>query len=451
MAYSSFTNQNGIWTPEQVPKRNVTAPVQSGPSQTSLNRYTNSINRVQKELGLNETQAQGFLNSNLVLQGNNHLNKSQLKDVNSAIDTALGKRNNRQQNRNNIARNNAITTSDKNAERYLAVAEDVQNKLGLDSKQADNYLSKFGKDGLTKEQAREVNAKLTADVEKKNARSQNKPLTGYNDRPLNNFEDRRIIRATREAYAEDALRTARKPYENLSVEEAQGMAFEEKLSRIKADQIQQKAQMSGDKAKEFLTNNNYELTDDNIAYVRGQINGYVDNNMQSPARNTPQHLSRKEEIINKYSNSKYDNIYDETTTTLSKRDQRKLDRNLRKQQKTVAKNSSNVNIPNNVDDFLNQNRKEILGNINEAAFNGSAPKSVVRKTAQETTEELTNSAGKIVGKNADDVAKQVSKFGKVGRIAAGLGVGAMVVSNMNKNKGQQTNGQLYGQQTPYGY
>lgn len=73
------------------------------------------------------------------------------------------------------------------------------------------------------------------------------------------------------------------------------------------------------------------------------------------------------------------------------------------------------------------------------------------KAAKETTEQLTNTTGKIVGKNADDVAKKVSKFGKVGRIAAGLGVGAVVISNMNKNKGQQTNGQLYGQQTPYGY
>lgn len=73
------------------------------------------------------------------------------------------------------------------------------------------------------------------------------------------------------------------------------------------------------------------------------------------------------------------------------------------------------------------------------------------KAIKETTEELTNTTGKVVGKNADDVAKQVSKFGKVGRIAAGLGVGAVIISNMNKNKGQQTNGQLYGQQTPYGY
>ncbi len=37
------------------------------------------------------------------------------------------------------------------------------------------------------------------------------------------------------------------------------------------------------------------------------------------------------------------------------------------------------------------------------------------------------------------------------RIGAGVGVGAILISNMNKSKGQQSNSQLYGQQTPYSY
>jgi len=72
------------------------------------------------------------------------------------------------------------------------------------------------------------------------------------------------------------------------------------------------------------------------------------------------------------------------------------------------------------------------------------------KAARETAENVTEAAGKAVKNNAEDAAKKLTKT-KVGRIAAAVGVGALVVSNMNKNKGQQPNGQLYGQQTPYSY
>lgn len=80
---------------------------------------------------------------------------------------------------------------------------------------------------------------------------------------------------------------------------------------------------------------------------------------------------------------------------------------------------------------------------------------LLKKAEQEATEKaaregMKEGAEKVVKNNADDVAKAITKT-KVGRIAAAVGVGALVVSNMNKNKGQQPNGQLYGQQTPYGY
>lgn len=72
------------------------------------------------------------------------------------------------------------------------------------------------------------------------------------------------------------------------------------------------------------------------------------------------------------------------------------------------------------------------------------------KAARETAEGVTEAAGKAVGKNSDNIMKGMTKT-KAGRILAAVGVGALVVSNMNKNKGQQPNGQLYGQQTPYSY
>ncbi len=42
-------------------------------------------------------------------------------------------------------------------------------------------------------------------------------------------------------------------------------------------------------------------------------------------------------------------------------------------------------------------------------------------------------------------------LGKFGKIGGAVGVTALLISNMNSSKGQQTNGQLYGQQTPYIY
>lgn len=63
----------------------------------------------------------------------------------------------------------------------------------------------------------------------------------------------------------------------------------------------------------------------------------------------------------------------------------------------------------------------------------------VNQAKQELTEEATKKSSAM------------AKFGKVGKIAAGVGITAAVISNMNKSKGQQSNAELYGQRTPYGY
>lgn len=67
----------------------------------------------------------------------------------------------------------------------------------------------------------------------------------------------------------------------------------------------------------------------------------------------------------------------------------------------------------------------------------------VNQAKKEIAQEATEAAAKKAGKMA--------KLGKVGKIAAGVGITAAVVSNMNKSKGQQSNAELYGQRTPYGY
>lgn len=80
-----------------------------------------------------------------------------------------------------------------------------------------------------------------------------------------------------------------------------------------------------------------------------------------------------------------------------------------------------------------------------------AEKQAKERAKREAAEKIgEEGVEKVVKNNADDVAKKLTKT-KVGRIAAAVGVGALVVSNMNKNKGQQPNAQLYGQQTPYSY
>lgn len=71
-----------------------------------------------------------------------------------------------------------------------------------------------------------------------------------------------------------------------------------------------------------------------------------------------------------------------------------------------------------------------------------------KEAVREVEEKLT----KETAKEAAEKGLKGLMHSPLGRLAAGVGVTAFIVSNMNKSKGQQTNAQLYGQQqTPYQY
>lgn len=86
------------------------------------------------------------------------------------------------------------------------------------------------------------------------------------------------------------------------------------------------------------------------------------------------------------------------------------------------------------------------------------------KEGQEITEEILQQQlkEKVLDKYGTQIARQTRKElgvvprgveglleGKTGKVLAGVGVAAFVISNMNKRRGEQSNSELYGQQQPY--
>lgn len=184
-----------------------------------------------------------------------------------------------------------------------------------------------------------------------------------------------------------------------------------------------------------------------------------------------QKKNEKQEYINKANERRKNYMYDDGSVTDAAWDEAHTTNKLITRQNELKNNKfafqsledkeSAIKELANMDDMLAENgslstRQLQKKNIIEAKLgvpknSGIPTESNIRKQAvKNAQEEAVESASKAVKTNADDIAKSITKS-KVGRIIAGVGVGAVIVSNMNKNKGQQSNGQLYGQQTPYSY
>lgn len=73
---------------------------------------------------------------------------------------------------------------------------------------------------------------------------------------------------------------------------------------------------------------------------------------------------------------------------------------------------------------------------------------VQKKTAQYQAEAVEQTAKRATQEAGEGLLGKMA-HSRYGRLAAGLGVTAFLVSNMNKNKGQQSNAELYGQRSPY--
>lgn len=113
---------------------------------------------------------------------------------------------------------------------------------------------------------------------------------------------------------------------------------------------------------------------------------------------------------------------------------------------------------------LDERMESYARKMESKAERGIIPKnSKVYQDAKASIKTSANVASKVAKEGAEEVVKEgteaAAKKGllkglnktKIGRVAATVGVGALIVSNMSKNKGQQPNQQLYGQQTPYSY
>ena len=84
-----------------------------------------------------------------------------------------------------------------------------------------------------------------------------------------------------------------------------------------------------------------------------------------------------------------------------------------------------------------------------ASKNGTKYMESMAKSAEET---FSKAGAEVVENTAKEATEQGLRglmHSPIGRVAAGLGVTAFIVSNMNKSKGQQSNAQLYSQQMPY--
>lgn len=379
--YGQITNKFGEPIDNQInerlsQKKPSVKPKEYVPSQSATNRYTNALGTAQKRLNLNEDQAKGFVNN--IVGHNGYMNKQQISEVDQGIQDALQKRGSRSAKAAQRKKMAINEVDESNINRYLNVAENVQEKLGMSSSKADGYLKRFGQDGLTKEQAKEVNNQLKQDLEVKKARAENQPYkeTAPTIKEHNaKVEQFRVDKAHKEALPMNEKYDSWKKTRVSDISEARDLAFMENRERTFRKRF-------GSTMETGLVEKRY--TADSKAYKEAS-------DMFRSGKPLP--MDAKHEV-------------------------------------SFAKKLSAREIPT------------------ESAIRSKAAQEGAEAVAREGAEQAVKEGAESAAKNG--LLKGINKT-KIGRVAATVGVGALIVSNMSKNKGQQPNQQLYGQQTPYSY
>lgn len=282
-------------------------------------------------------------------------------------------------------------------DRYGILKDRVQEQLGISSKQAENYLKPFADENLLSvEASREVNNKLKADMQLRTERMEKQ-----------RYEDARQKRRQQSINDYSSQFTSYNDSGQMSL-------FEEPLNNNKVIE------------KPKATNVNAPVHDNQLKMRmddKGNVLNYSDrkayqginnivNSAPKNAMGQPMLNQRQAEMIKALKGQENTAFPSMTAPQFTKR---------------------HGEIPTEAKAFK-QSQNAARKKIQQQSVNQAK-----REIAQEAAEAAAKKAGKM------------AKLGKVGKIAAGVGITAAVVSNMNKSKGQQSNAELYGQRTPYGY
>lgn len=302
----------------------------------------------------------------------------------------------------------------------------AQEKLGLTEQQAKGFAKQY-------RSTEEVNSAIDAALERRTARMD---AVREKDLEINRARDQ-VAEVSKELQNNYGMSS--KEADTLVAKGARDGALDNKA----ANRVRSVARNRDKLAKEaFIHNNNIDILTANTGLSTSEVADFVTNaNSKSianalkadpalakkqiqnytAAKNSASELKASNKAFSKMSTSELaNNIMSEAGEDASKRSIRKATRNIEK------------NIPT------------------EASVNKAMAK-VNKAAAKKIQQQSVNQAKKEIAEAAAKKAEKMAKLGKVGKIAAGVGITAALVSNMNKSKGQQSNAELYGQRTPYGY
>lgn len=285
----------------------------------------------------------------------------------------------------------------------------AQEKLGLTEQQAKGFAKQY-------RSTEEVNSAIDAALERRTARMD---AVREKDLEINRARDQ-VAEVSKELQNNYGMSS--KEADTLVAKGARDGALDNKA----ANRVRSVARNRDKLAKEaFIHNNNIDILTANTGLSTSEVADFVTNaNSKSIANALKADPALAKKQIQNY---------------------------------TAAKNSaSELKASNKA--FSKMSTSELANNIMSEAGEDASKRSIRKATRNIEknipTEASVNKAMAKVNKAAaksGEKAGKMAKLGKVGKIAAGVGITAALVSNMNKSKGQQSNAELYGQRTPYGY
>lgn len=438
--YKPIVNSFGQPIDDQIKERLKSDPVKktNQPSQKAKNRYNNAVNDAQKRLSLDEEQAKGFVNN--IVGNEGYMNKQHIKEVDTNIQEALHKRKERIVPEEKPApdlEDRLKKFKESNRQERL---EKFKNKFNTQNDQVELFYNGGAKydpnntQNVSAISQTEIDSTIN-DYERKKG---NVPDPKYKDMDQLSLDgmlpsDKPI---TPEPVMDDQIK--------MRIDDTGKLTHYGDFSKDQHDVVALKRRI--DKGENLSKEEWKKISDheNNPEWNkrwegRSQAREHRKQVLAEGQTNSPAYKELQKEVDAARNWEMPERAIDNNTDTFEQR-------------LSKIKNKTKESRLKSDQEFF-KNRKYVppkQSKIYDKAAQEAADKAVQESAATASREVVEEGIGKTVKNNADDVAKKLTKT-KVGRIAAAVGVGALVVSNMNKNKGQQPNGQLYGQQTPYGY
>lgn len=372
-------------------------------SMNDIDRYGILKDRIQERLGVSSKQAENYLKP---FADGNSLNVEASREVNNKLKADVQLRTERIDRKHEEA-----LKINEQLDRYGILKDRVQEQLGISSKQAENYLKPFADENLLSvEASREVNNKLKADMQLRTERMEKQ-----------RYEDARQKRRQQSINDYSSQFTSYNDSGQMSL-------FEEPLNNNK---VVEKPKATNVNAP--VHDNQLKMRMDN----KGNVLNYTDRKAARVHKKEVDAAFERavmaDDGINNIINSAPKNAMGQPM--LNKR-QAEMIKALKGQENTA---------------FPSMTAPQFTKRHGEIPTEAKAFKQSQNAARKKIQQQSVNQAKKEIAEAAAKKTEKMAKLGKVGKIAAGVGITAAIVSNMNKSKGQQSNAELYGQRTPYGY